>query len=191
MNIYRKITLGVLIVLFLGIFYFNFLLLKYSTLYSITLHRVNVLAYMAFLVFISYLYAKLEIEIEGEHGWAQNLPTWVYKPQWIIDLLGGKYPTGYHAILILLFLPAIFHIPVFFTKWSIFKECISLGSFFFFIVIEDFMWFVSNPKFGLKKFNSRNKKIWWHKKWFGPLPDFYLEGMLIALILLSVGLPYL
>ena len=31
---------------------------------------------LAFVLLIAYFMAKLEINIEGKHGWAENLPTW-------------------------------------------------------------------------------------------------------------------
>lgn len=191
MKIYRIILLLILIALFISTFIYNFYLFKYQDVYEATSQRVKSLVYIFFIILLAFLFSKVEIQIEGEHGWAMNLPTWVYKPKWIINLLGGKYPTGYHTFLIFLFFPMFFHLPVFFTKWSLYKEYIVIGSFFLFLVAEDFLWFVFNPKFGLKKFNRKNKKIWWHKRWFGPFPDFYIEGILIAFIFLSIGLPYL
>lgn len=191
MKLKRIILLIILIALFITTFIYNFYLFKYKDVYEETSQKIKIGLYMLFLFFLSTVFALLEIQIEGKHGWAQNLPTWVYKKDWIINLLNGKYPTGYHTVFILLFFPLFFHLPVFFTKWSIYKECIVIGSFFLLIVVEDFMWFVLNPAFGLKKFSPKNKKIWWHRKWFWKLPDFYIEGLLVAFILLSAGLPYL
>ncbi len=191
MRWHRIILLIMLIIIFLSTFLFNFYLFKYENAYEEASQRLKAVLFMSFLTIICFLYAKIEIEIEGEHGWAQNLPTWTYKPEWLVDFMNGKYLTGYHTFLMILFLPMIFHFPLFFTTWNIYKECAILGAYFYFIVMEDFLWFAFNNKFGLKKFNSRNKKIWWHKEWFGPLPDMYLESLLIAFILLSLGLPYI
>jgi len=187
----RVLFLVFLISLFVIIFVFNIYLVEYQEAYEAINHRLKVGIYLLFLTLISSEFALLEIQIEGKHGWAQKLPTKLYNGSWWKKLFAGKAPTGYHLILMLLFLPTIFHLPFFFTTWDLFKECIVLGSFFFFIVVEDFMWFVFNPEFGLKKFNSRNKDIWWHNKWFGLLPDYYLEGLLLSAIFLSIGLPHL
>jgi len=190
MKFYRGVLLFTLILIFLSIIYLNYYLITYKDVYDHASQIIKATGLIIFLFIISILYANVEIEVEGEHGWAQDLPTWTYGPEWIKNLLSGKYLTGYHTFLLLLFIPAIFHFPLFFTSWTIYKECVILGSYFFFVVVEDFMWFAFNPKYGLKRFNSRNKRIWWHRNWFGPLPDLYLEGMLIVLIMFSIGLPY-
>lgn len=191
MKLKRQILLAVLIIIFILTFIYNFYLFKYKDVYDETGQKLKILAYFIFIFLLSTDFALLEIQIEGKHGWAQRLPTFVYKKNWIFNLLGGKYPTGYHIIFVILFLPMFFHLPIFFTHWSIYKEFIVIGSWLFLIVAEDFMWFVLNPSFGLKSFHSKNKEIWWHEKWFGPFPDLYLEFILLAFIFLSIGLPYL
>lgn len=191
MNTYRKILLFVLVLIFFSTIYLNYYLFAYKDIYEQGSQVLKASGLIIFLTIISILYANVEIEIEGEHGWAQDLPTWTYGPEWMTKILNGKSITGYHTFFLVLFLPAMFHFPLFFTQWTVSKELVIIGAFFFFVVVEDLMWFVFNPKYGLKRFNSKNKNIWWHRNWFGPLPDLYIEGMLIALILFSIGLPYI
>jgi len=189
MSFKRKFHLFLLVLFVLIILGYNIYIIYLDNAYSESSQRVRIFYFFVYIFFLSLFYAKLEIEIEGEHGWAQNLPTWVYKPKWIISLMNGKYPTGYHTFSFALFIPAIFHFPIFFADWNLSREFVVLGAFFLFLVMEDFLWFSLNPKFSIKNFNSKNKKIWWHKKWFGPLPEFYLESLVIAFIFLSLGLP--
>jgi len=37
---------------------------------------MNDIVFFSILLITSYAFANLEIEIEGGHGWAENLPTW-------------------------------------------------------------------------------------------------------------------
>ena len=52
-------------------------------------------------------------------------------------------------------------------------------------VLEDFTWFVVNPEFPLRDFNS--EKVKWHKWWkLGKfeIPDFYIPFLAAGLIIL-------
>ena len=69
--------------------------------------------------------AFVEIQIEGEHGWAKNLPTWRGQPEWAAPgslffamvrntfrwFSGGNEITGYHLSL-MSFLFVILLLPV-------------------------------------------------------------------------------
>ena len=47
---------------------------------------------------LGFFFAKLEIAIEGDAGWAENLPTWRIEGHWLLDIFwGGRVMTGYHA----------------------------------------------------------------------------------------------
>src|SRR5437762_293551 len=50
------------------------------------------------------LFALVEIEIEGPHGWAEKLPTWYRVSPWYARLmavvLSGKPATGYHVTMV-------------------------------------------------------------------------------------------
>ena len=61
-----------------------------------------------------------------------------------------------------------------------------VANYFFGLVIEDFSWFIVNPKWGgLKNFNS--EKVYWHR-WhkFGrfEIPDFYIYFLALGVIVL-------
>lgn len=142
-----------------------------------------------FILLAAALTAILEIQIEGSAGWAKNIPAWRPDPnKWYSKLfrilMSDKELTGYHLAIwttTLLF----FHLPFFLeTAWSASLETDLLGGYFLFWMAEDFLWFVFNPAFGIKKF--RPEYIPWHKKWLGPLPKSYYIGFVAAFILFAI-----
>ena len=68
-----------------------------------------------FLFALCHILARVEIHIEGAHGWAVNLPTWRWGPKWWLQLTNGKELTGYHVWLTL-FLIGMFHLPLVFGE---------------------------------------------------------------------------
>ena len=130
--------------------------------------------YILFVVFISFCFAKLEIQIEGTAGWAKNLPTWRIEDHFLLKIFwGGRPLTGYH-FWAMLFIISAFHLPIFFfSDFSVQMEAKIMGGFILFWVVEDFLWFIFNPGFGLKKFRKEN--IPWHPRWLLGLPlDYWL-----------------
>jgi hypothetical protein len=124
------------------------------------------------ILILGFFFAKLEIAIEGDAGWAANLPTWRIEGHWLLDLLwGGRVMTGYHAwafSLVALF----FHFPlVFSADYSWQAEMRALASIMLFWVSEDFLWFLLNPAFGFKRFSKTHAN--WHKQWVGGAPVEY------------------
>jgi len=121
----------------------------------------------------SVLIALLEIQIEGVGGWAKNLPTWR------INLnipFFKKQLTGYHTYFWLLTFH-LTHLIFMFTEWTAKKELLLVSFYFYMWLIEDFLWFVFNPKYGIKKFNK--KHVPWHKDWFMFVPVDYYLGLII------------
>lgn len=144
-----------------------------------------------FYIFIlAAVLAILEIQIEGAHGWAKNLPTWrPGKNTWYSKLyekvMSGRELTGYHLTMFL-FVLIIFHLPyVFGLSISLDHWLKTLAFFFMFIVLWDFLWFVLNPFHPLKNFKKEH--IWWHKKWVLGLPTDYYGGVIVSgLVLLPL-----
>ncbi len=128
--------------------------------------------YLGLICALSFWFAKVEIQIEGTSGWAKNLPTWRIENHWLLKVFfGGRAMTGYHAWVIS-FIFLLFHIPVAFTdQWSFAFEGRVLGGFILFWIIEDFLWFVLNPGFGIKKF--KKEFIPWHPNWVMLAPIEY------------------
>jgi hypothetical protein len=143
-----------------------------------------------YLFVLAIVLAILEIQIEGKHGWAMNLPTWrPSKDSWFIlaytKFMSDREPTGYHMsmftfVLLILHLPYAFGQTLSFSNWLM-----TMSLFFMFVVLWDFLWFVLNPHHPLKKFTKQH--IWWHKKWWAGAPlDYYLSILLSFAILLPV-----
>lgn len=137
---------------------------------------MNFFLYVGFVLVLALFFAKLEIQIEGDAGWAASLPTWRVESHFLLDILfGGRPLTGYHAWAFSTVL-LMFHAPFFFYgDWSATAELKIMGGYALFWLAEDFLWFVLNPAFGLRKFSRRH--IWWHKRWFLGLPqDYWIFG---------------
>ncbi|MFI5360400.1 MAG: hypothetical protein ACHQ49_00400 [Elusimicrobiota bacterium] len=120
---------------------------------------------------LCWLLARVEIEIEGDQGWAAGLPTWRWGPDWWLKLANGKEITGYHLWLTL-FLVGVFHLPLVFTGFSreLWAKCAS--SYLLTTAVWDLQWFAWNPAWGLKRF--RAAPIPWFRLRFLGLPvDYY------------------
>jgi len=136
--------------------------------------------YGLFLFLICFLLANLEVQIEGQNGWAANLPTWRIMDPRLTWLFGGRPVTGYHVFLNLLLL-TFFHLPMVFTHFTWRKEVALLSGFGMIAVCWDFLWFVINPHFGLAKYSA--EFIWWFKHWRLGFPIDYYWGLLASFII--------
>lgn len=142
--------------------------------------------FVSFLAAVSLVFALLEIQIEGRHGWAQNLPTWRIDNRWTRAFY-RKPLTGYHlyAQSFVLFMA---HLPfgLSLAAWSLRAELRVLAFVVLFWVLEDFLWFVCNRDFGLKGFNPQ--RISWHRdSWWWIAPREYWIGMPLGLVFYWVG----
>lgn len=124
-----------------------------------------------FVIVISAVVALLEIQIEGTGGWAKNLPKWEIKNPFK-KIVG--WPTlldGYHFwswVLILI----VFHTPFFFgLSFNRTNELLVIEMLIIFLQLEDFLWFVFNPAWGIKKFFTQ--EIPWHGRKILFLPKNY------------------
>jgi hypothetical protein len=131
---------------------------------------------------LAYMLAKVEINVEGKHGWAEKLPTWRKKNR-LTKLIFGDTPiTGYHFWMFSMIF-FLYHFPfVMGLTWSFSLELQIIASFLFLLITEDLLWFIINPHFGIKKFKKIH--IPWHKNWIGPLPANYILGLITGSILL-------
>ncbi len=151
---------------------------------------MNIFLTNFYLFLMAIVLAILEIQIEGPHGWARNLPTWRPRSDhWLVRVyvkfMSGKEMTGYHLMLFG-FILLIFHLPYIFgltLTWEHWLKTISL--FFIFVVLWDFLWFVLNPHYPLKKFKKEH--IIFHKKWLWFMPVDYYFGLIISFLVL---IPY-
>ena len=74
----------------------------------------------------------------------------------------------------------VFHLPIFLLgTWTLAIEARIFASLMYFWMLEDFLWFVLNPAYGLAKF--RRGAIPWHKHWLWCAPVdyvvFFVTGM--------------
>lgn len=130
-----------------------------------------------YLYLLMVVLAIVEIQIEGQDGWAAKLPTWRprgdnWYNRFYQKVMSGKELTGYH-LSVFIFVLMILHLPfVSSFTWRWWRELEVISIFFLFLVFWDFLWFVLNPHYGLKRF--RAVEIWWHNQWLGPWPlDYY------------------
>jgi len=138
------------------------------------------LKFSLYLAAIAIVLAYFEVQIEGPNGWASALPTWRNESPNLTWIFGGRPITGYHVALNILLL-LFFHWPFVFTKWSFSNETKVIAAFTLLAVVWDFLWFVINPNFGLKKYNSDN--VWWFKNWCCGVPIDYFFGIIMTLII--------
>ena len=139
------------------------------------------------IVLLSLLFAQAEIEIEGPHGWAGNLPTWRIENHPLLDVLwGGRPLTGYH-VCIFAFMFCVFHLTIVIDGWpSLRLEARILGSLMLFWIVEDALWFALNPAFGIRHLTP--EYVPWHKHWLMGLPTDYIVFPLVAALLLGYSL---
>jgi hypothetical protein len=139
---------------------------------------------LGFMAFMSLILALWEIQIEGKDGWAANSPGWRLEKGWLVKITGGRPITGYHFYMTV-FIIALVHLPLFFVTWSLRLECLLLGFYLGMVLLEDFLWFVLNPYYGIKNF--RKEKIWWHRTWWGPVPSLYWILLVLTVLLIYFG----
>lgn len=141
----------------------------------------------------SFLFAVMEITIEGPVGWALTAPTWRKRSKIYGAVMNGKELTGYHFVMF--FLPLfLLHLPFAIAPlwsvnlWKPARELELLAYYFLLCAHWDFQWFVLNPHFGLERF--RRGEIWWHRKWIGErVPQDY-PGAVVLVALFGAGAHY-
>lgn len=137
----------------------------------------------------------IEIEIEGGYGWAQRLPTWYYKRGKLGRVYGivmGQRPlTGYHVYAFTIPM-LVLHFPyVMGVDWTLSGELVTVATYFVLAVVWDYLWFVLNPAYTVKRFRRGN--VWWFEvPWIWRFPlDYYMSILLatglVALAALNAG----
>jgi hypothetical protein len=138
----------------------------------------------------AFCLAGIEIEIEGGYGWAQRLPTWFLKRGRLGRAYGvvmGHRPlTGYHVFAFSI--PVIvLHFPyVMGADWSLSAELLTLATFFAIAVVWDYLWFVLNPAYTVRRF--RKGAVWWFEvPWIWRFPLDYYSGIVLSIVLAGVA----
>ena len=136
-----------------------------------------------YLFALCHVLARVEIHIEGAHGWAVNLPTWRWGPSWWLKLTNGKELTGYHVWLTL-FLIGMFHLPLVFAGFSraLFAKCVS--SYMMVTAAWDLQWFVWNPAWGFTALRTR--EVPWFRHKIAGIPVDYFMGYAVSAALTAL-----
>jgi len=145
--------------------------------------QVELALLLSWTALTALFFAEVEIQIEGPAGWASILPTWRLEKHWLLDIFwGGRPMTGYHA-WVFSFMFLVFHLGVFIDlHWSLRMEARIIASLMLFWIIEDFLWFVLNPAFGINNFSPN--KVLWHKQWFLNMPVDYWTFTIVSALLM-------
>jgi hypothetical protein len=134
------------------------------------------LEHMGFAFYVlatAFVFAKLEIAIEGSEGWAAKLPTWRVQNRWTKLFFSSRPLTGYHFWMHA-FIVLMVHLPfgLKLIAWSWPLELRIAAFVTLFLIVEDFLWFVLNPAYGLRKFTRQH--VWWHAPtWWWIMPRDY------------------
>ena len=134
--------------------------------------------------------AGVEVEIEGGYGWAERMPTWYLKRGRLGKVYGmvmGHRPlTGYHVYVfiipvVLLNLPFVYGV-----DWSLAGELRVFATFFALAVVWDYLWFVLNPAYTVRRFQRGN--VWWFEQlWIWRFPLDYFLGVGLSVILAALA----
>lgn len=130
--------------------------------------------------------AAIEIEIEGGYGWAERLPTWFRKRGPVGRAYGvamGRRPlTGYHLYAFTIPM-LVLHLPfVAGVDWTLAGELRTIATYFALAVVWDYLWFVLNPAYGVRRFARGN--VWWFQvPWIWRFPLDYYVGVALSVVL--------
>jgi hypothetical protein len=130
--------------------------------------------------------AGIEIEIEGGYGWAERLPTWFRKRGAVGRvygvLMGNRPLTGYHVYAFTIPV-VVLHLPyVMGVAWTLAGELRTLATFFALAVVWDYLWFVLNPAYTVRRF--RKGAVWWFEvPWIWRFPLDYYAGVALSVVL--------
>lgn len=148
--------------------------------------------FQLYILLFGIMLAMLEIEIEGEHGWAKHLPTWrKYRENSSLGFL--RNVTGYHTILFLMILFLNHIVYIGFFSWNgIVDEMMIIAFHLFLIIYWDFLWFVLNPHFTYQKFKQEHVAWYTDSRWLAGFPMDYwyalgLSGTLAGFAFLIEG----
>ena len=139
--------------------------------------------FFSLVVLTAGLLSKVEINCEGKHGYAAKLPVeWRIENKWLRSLIGG---TSYHFYMGL-FLVSYLHSALLIAGWTLSGEFLILSFLAFVTITEDFLWFVLNPHFGIRKF-KRECIPWFKDRWLWFCPAWYWWYMPIGGLLYWLG----
>jgi hypothetical protein len=138
----------------------------------------------------AFALAGIEIEIEGGYGWAERLPTW-FRRRGVVGqvygvLMGHRPLTGYHVFAFSIPI-IVLHFPyVMGADWSLAAELLTLATFFAIAVVWDYLWFVLNPAYTVRRF--KQGAVWWFEvPWIWRFPLDYYLGIGLSIVLAGLA----
>jgi hypothetical protein len=131
------------------------------------MRRKNIPLVILYILLLAFLFAYLEIQIEGTKGWAVSLPTW--RRRWL-----GMEWTGYH-LAVWGFLLLFAHFPFVLFPWTGKGEAFVLSFLVLLLLIEDCLWFFLNRRFC-------GDDRWRRPKLGGLVPYFYFICAFLVLV---------
>jgi len=118
-----------------------------------------------------------ESYVEGRNAWDRHKLGWKIRITKRYDL------TAYHFYLFCVMWPLLLTLPLLVAGWDWRLFGILLSAFFSGLVIEDFMWFVANPKVRLSEWNSKFANYYpWIKFGRFEIPEGYLFGIFLSVL---------
>ncbi|MEK6835617.1 MAG: hypothetical protein AABX55_01185 [Nanoarchaeota archaeon] len=141
---------------------------------------INELLILGYILLIFVSIAFWEAYIEGKNGWASKSVGWRMKK----NLIFIKGITAYHFWSWIIMIPMFLALPLIIYGFDLKIFGILATGYFWGAILQDFLWFVVNPVFPFKDFNS--KKVKWHR-WFKigkfEIPQGYIVYFLLGLII--------
>ncbi|RJQ17257.1 hypothetical protein C4573_04360 [Candidatus Woesearchaeota archaeon] len=118
-----------------------------------------------------------EAYMEGAHPWAEQ------QVGWTIQITKSYSLTAYHFFAFWIMFPLlliVFPMVLLGFSWQLLG--ITISAFSVGLLVEDFTWFLVNPKFPLRNFNSANVKWYsWLKLGKFEIPLGYVIGIVISI----------
>ena len=115
--------------------------------------------------------------MEGRHGWAAKAHGWRLK-------IANRELTAYHFWVWLVMLPLVLTLPLALFGFNLRLFGFLIATYFIGAVVNDFAWYLVNPKVSLKDLNPSFAK--WYNWWniFGiKIPDFFIFYPIIAFVI--------
>ena len=118
-----------------------------------------------------------EAYVEGKRAWDEG------KLGWKIKTKKRVWLTAYHFWLFFIMWPLLLTLPFIIFGFDLKLLGILLSAFFSGLIIEDLTWFIVNPVFKLKHFNS-NYVEWypWLKIGKFEMPLYYLIALILSIV---------
>ena len=118
-----------------------------------------------------------EAYVEGKHAWDEG------KLGWKIRYKGKVILTAYHFWLFIVMYPLLLSLPL--AIYGFDKKLLGViaSAYFSGLVVEDFFWFVVNPVFNFRNWNSKNVKWYpWLNFGFFEIPAYYLISLGVSFL---------